>query len=119
MLELLNSNLDTIEVYYAPLHKYLIRDCIKIEDQIRSRKAAWLIAVKDYVRQKDFYNRDAEIYIEFRKYFTDKKGNTTFTNQWLKKKDRWPLQHKLRQKRLSNWKLFLVNEYQNIEACYI
>ena len=81
MLELLNSDLETINVYYAPLHKYLIRDCIKIEDQIKARKAAWLLASKDYVRQKDFYNRDAEICIEFRKYFTDKKGNIDFTNQ--------------------------------------
>ena len=65
MLELLNSDLETIDIYYAHLHKYLIRDCIKIEDQIKSRKAAWLLAIKDYVRQKDFYNRNAEIYIEF------------------------------------------------------
>ena len=73
MLELLNTNLQLIDVYYAPLHKYLIRDCIKIEDQIKSRKAAWLVAIKDYIRQKKFYKTDAEILVEFRKYFTDKK----------------------------------------------
>ena len=119
MLELLNSDLETIDIYYAPLHKYLIRDCIKIEDQIKSRKVAWLLAIKDYIRQKEFYNRDAETFVEFRKYFTDKKGNTNFINYRIKKKDRWPLQHRNRQERLSNWRLFLVNEYQNIEACYV
>ena len=118
MLELLNSDLETIDVYYAPLHKYHIKDCIKIEDQIKSRKAAWLLAIKDYIRQNEFYNTDAEILVEFRKYFTDKKGNTNFTNYWIKKKDRWPLQHRKRQERLSNWKLFLVNKYQSIKACY-
>ena len=54
MLKLLNSDLEIIDMYYNPLHKYFIRDCIKIEDQIKSRKAAWLLAVKDYIRQKEF-----------------------------------------------------------------
>ena len=94
MLELLNSNLETLDEYYAPLHKYLIKDCIKINDQIKSMKTAWLLAIKDYIRQKEFYNTDAEILVEFRKYFTDKKGNVNFTNYWIKKKDRWPLQQK-------------------------
>ena len=119
MLELINSNLEIIDVYYSLLDKYLIRNYIKIEDQIKSRKAAWLLAIKDYIRQKEFYNIDAEILVEFRKYFTDKKDNINFTNYWIEKKDRWPLQHRNRQERLSNWRLFLVNEYQNIEACYV
>ena len=65
MLELLNSDLEIIDMYYNPLHKYFIKDCIKIKDQIKSRKAAWLLAVKDYIRQKEFYNIDAEILVEF------------------------------------------------------
>ena len=52
-------------MYYNPLHKYFIRDCIKTKDQIKSRKAAWLLEVKDYIRQKEFYKTDAEILIEF------------------------------------------------------
>ena len=80
MLELLNTDLEIIDVYYAPLHKYLIRNCIKIEDQIKYRKVASLVAVKDYIRQKEFYNTDAEILVEFWKYFTDKKDNINFTN---------------------------------------
>ena len=54
MLELLNSDLEVIDMYYILLHKYFIRDCIKIDDQIKSRKAAWPLAVKDYIRQKEF-----------------------------------------------------------------
>ena len=73
-------------MYYNPLHKYFIRDCIKLEDQIKSRKAAWLLAVKDYIRQKKFYNTDAEILVEFRKTYTDNKGKISFTNYQVKKK---------------------------------
>ena len=73
MLDLLNSDLETIDMYYNPLHKYFIRDCIKIEDQIKCWKAAWLLAVKDYIKQKEFYETNAEILVEFRKTYTDKK----------------------------------------------
>ena len=106
-------------MYYTPLHKYFIRDSTKIEDQIKFRKAGWLLTVKDYIRQKRIYEGDAEILIEFRKTYTDKKGNTHYTNYWIKKKDRWPLQHKLRQDRLRNWKSLLVNKYKSIEVCYV
>ena len=67
---------------------------------------------------KEFYETDAEILIEFRKTYTDKKRNINFMNYWVIKKDRWPLQHKLKQERLRNWKLILVHEYQSIEVCY-
>lgn len=57
--------------------------------------------------------------MEFRKAYTDKKGHVFHTNYWVKKKDRFPLQDRLRQERLGNWKLFLVNEYQSIEICHV
>ena len=119
MLELLNSNLEIIDIYYNPLQKYFIRDCIKLEDQIKSRKAGWLLAVKHYIRQNEFYNTDAEILVEFRKTYTDKKGKISFTSYWVKRKDRWPVQHRLRQESLRNWKIFLVNEYQSVEVHYV
>ena len=67
-------------MYYNPLRKYFIRDCIKLEVQIKSRKAAWLLAVKDYIKQKEFYETDAEILVEFRKTYIDRKGNVNFAN---------------------------------------
>ena len=78
MLDLLNSDLETIDMYYNPLHKYFIQDCIKIEDQIKSRKTAWLLAIKDYIRQKVFYKTDAEILVKFRKAYIDKKRTINF-----------------------------------------
>ena len=119
MLELLNSNIELVKMYLKLLNKYFIQTCIKLEDQIKHRKAAWLASVKDYIIQKEFYEQDAEILIEFRKTYTDKKGHDLYTNYWFKKKDRFPLQHRLRQEGLRNWKLFLVNEYQSIEVCYV
>ena len=75
MLDLLNSNVKTVELYLHPLEKYFIKTCIKLEEQIKHRKAAWLIGVRDFILTKEFYERDAETFIEFRKTYTDRKGN--------------------------------------------
>ena len=65
MLDLLNSNVETVELYLHPLEKYFIKTCIKLEEQIKHRKAAWLIGVRDFILTKEFYERDAENFIEF------------------------------------------------------
>ena len=49
MLVLLNLNIETVDMYLNLLNKYFIHTCIKIEDQIKHRKAAWLVGVKDYI----------------------------------------------------------------------
>ena len=89
-------------MYLKPLHKNFIQTCIKLEDQIKHRKAAWLVSIRDYIIQEEFCNQDAKILIEFRKAYTDKKGHVFHTNYLVKKKDRFPLQHRCRQKRLKN-----------------
>ena len=73
MLELLNSNRETVDIYLDPLYKYFIRTCIKIEDQIKHRKAAQLLGIKDYIRQKKFYETDAEIQQNLEKHILIKK----------------------------------------------
>ena len=40
MLELLNLDLEIVELYLKPLNKYFNKTYIKLEDQIRHRKAA-------------------------------------------------------------------------------
>ena len=71
MLELLNSNIETVDMNLNPLNRYFIHTCIKIEYQSKHRKAAWFVGVEDYIRQKEFYDQDAEILIELRKAYTD------------------------------------------------
>ena len=63
MLELLNSNIETVEVYLKPIRKYIYRLHIKLEDQIKHRRAIWLMAVRDYLITKAFYKKDAKILI--------------------------------------------------------
>ena len=119
MLDLLNSNVETVELYLHPLEKYFIKTCIKLEEQIKHRKAAWLIGVRDFILTKEFYEWDAENFIEFQKIYTDRKGNLFHSTTWLRRKDRFPVQHRVRQERTREWKTFLINEYQSIEVCYI
>ena len=80
-----------------PLNKYFNKTCIKLEDQIRHRKAARLIGARDFIISKEFYEQDSETLIEFRKAYTNKKGHIFYSTSWIKRKDRFPLQHILRQ----------------------
>ena len=59
-----------------PLNKYFNKSYIKLEDQIKHKKAAWLIGASDFIIIKEFYEQDSETLIEFRKAYTDK--NDTF-----------------------------------------
>ena len=106
MLDLLNSNVETVELYLHPLEKYFIKTCTKLEEQIKHRKAAWLIGVRDFILTKEFYGQDAEIFIEFRKTYTDKRGNLFHSTTWLKRKYRFPVQHRVRQERIRNGRPF-------------
>ena len=65
MLELLNSNIETVEVYLKTIRKYIYIYIlhIKLEDQIKHRRAIWLMAVRDYLITKAFYKKDAKILI--------------------------------------------------------
>ena len=119
MIELLNSNLETAELYLKPLKKYFNKTCIKLEDQVKHRKAARLIEVRDFIITREFYERDSETLIELRKTYTDKKEHVFCSISWLKRKDRFLLQHRLRQEKLRDWRSFLVNEYQSINVCYV
>ena len=64
MLELLNSNLELIELHLNPLEKYFNKTCIKLEDQIKPRKAAWLVGVCDFIITREFYERDSKTLIK-------------------------------------------------------
>ena len=106
-------------IIFTSVRKYFIKTCIKLEEQIKHRKASWLIGVPDYILSKEFYERDAETLIEFRKTYTDRKENLFHLTSWLKRKDRFPSQHRTTLERIREWKAFLINEYQSIEVCYI
>ena len=56
--------------------------------------------------------------MEFRKAVTDKKGHIFYSSKWIKQRDLFPLEHRLREERIRNGKKFLVNEHQSIEICY-
>ena len=73
-------------MYLKPLNRYFIRTCIKLEDQINYRKAAWLIGVRDFILIKEFYERDSETLIEFKKVYTDKKVHVIYSSYWVKGK---------------------------------
>lgn len=45
-----------VYLYLNPLRKY-IASSVKIEDQIRGRRAIWLIEVKNYLRTKIEFNQ--------------------------------------------------------------
>ena len=36
----------------------------------------------------------------------------------IKYKERCPLEHRLRQQRIRNWKKYLIDKYQSIEICF-
>ena len=115
MLELINSNIETIELYLKPLRKYLNRTDINLECQIKHIRAIWLLSVRDYLITKTFYETNAKKLIEFRKACTDKKGHMFYHSKWIKRKERYPLEHKLRQKRIKNWKKYLIDKHQTIK----
>ena len=44
MLELFNSNVETVEKYLKPLRKYLNRTELELKIQIKHRRAIWLLS---------------------------------------------------------------------------
>ena len=86
MIELLNSNTETVEKYLKPLRIYLNRTDIKLEVQIKRKRVVWLLFVKNYLIIKTFNEEDAERLLEFRKGVTDKKGHISYTSRWIKRK---------------------------------
>ena len=93
-------------MYLHPLEKYFIKTCIKLEEQIKHRKATWLIVVHDFILTKEFYERDAETFIEFQKTYTDRKGNFFHSTTWLKQKTGFPYNIELGKKELENGRTF-------------
>lgn len=49
MLFLLDSSIEMVDFFSKPLRRH-IPSSVKIEDQIKGRKAIWLIEVKNYLR---------------------------------------------------------------------
>ena len=64
-----------------------------LEDQIRSRRALWLINVQDYLITKSYYSYNAESFVEIRKATTDRLGHITYTSPWVKHKEWYPLEY--------------------------
>lgn len=68
MRELLKEiDLETIENYLIPLIKYVIRLNIRVEDQIKGRKAAWLLGVRKISKIKRIYFLEGEEVISHEK----------------------------------------------------
>ena len=63
-------------------------------------RAIWLLSVRDYLITKLIYEENAERSIEFKKACTDKKRQIFYHSKWTKRKDSYPLEHKLKQNRI-------------------
>lgn len=91
MRELLKeTNLETVEKYLIPLRKYLITLNIRLEDQIKGRRAAWLLGVREYLRLKRIYFLEGEEVIS---HESIKKPNGEWVTRFYRRKKLYPQEH--------------------------
>lgn len=87
MKALLNAAaLEAVEKYLISLRRYLLKLNIKLEDQLKARRATWLIGVREYLRVKEIYFITAEEIVEYKIKTTDKLENTAWVSQNIRKK---------------------------------
>lgn len=116
MKALLNAAaLEAVEKYLIPLRRYLLKLNIKLENQLKARRVAWLIGVREYLRVKEIYFITAEEIVEYKIKTTDKLRNTTWVSQKYKKTDWHLVEQQRRMDRLDNWEMHLVDSLESIE----
>lgn len=59
----IESPIEIVDLYLEPLRKY-IASTVKLEDQIRGRRAIWLIEVKSYLLTKYNFEQRMDRLIE-------------------------------------------------------
>lgn len=119
MLFLLNNPLEMVDLFLDPLRKYIyIGETIKLEDQIRGRKAIWLGEVKRYLRLKLYLELRVESFVEERKL--EIVNNEIIIHKvYVKWRIFDPKTYRSNLKTLFMWKNRLISKYQSIEVCYI
>lgn len=98
-----------IEPYLKMVRKYLTRNNIKIEDQIRYRFAIWLLNTEEYLEINYRYLKEAEETIPITKNTTDRRGNITRHIRWVKRKLYIPEERRIRFETLATMKDNLVS----------
>lgn len=91
MRELLSETYpEAVERYLIPLRKYLIRLKIKLQDQIKGRRATWLIGVREYLRLKRIYCLEDEEVIIHKKI---KSENGNLVTKFYRRKNLYLIEH--------------------------
>lgn len=116
MLFLLESTIETVNLFLRPLRKY-IGETIRIEDQIKGRKAIWLLEVERYLRVKLELELRSESLVEQRKVEIVN-NNIIIHIVHVKWKDDDPETYQSNLRTLLSWKHRLINKFRSIEACY-
>lgn len=115
MRELLKEiDLETIENYLIPLIKYVIRLNIWVEDQIKGRRAGWLLGVRKILRKKKrIYFLEGEEVISHEKI---QKLNGEWVIKFYRRKKLYPEELQRKLDYLKKWEKRLLISLETIEA---
>lgn len=105
-----------VDLFLEPLRKF-IGGIVKLEDQIKGRKAIQLIEIKGYLRAKAELELRSESFVEQRKV---KIVNNDIKIHiiYVKWKEDNPETYQSNLRTLFLWKERLIRKYESIEVCY-